>query len=108
MSNDWRCGECGKHCADGEMLAGANPFLVGDEVYGCPHCRACNPDWSQICDEPGCKSETTCGTQTETVYRRTCARHMPRPAVPERHTPRGGRHRTADKPCEFVHCVICK
>lgn len=32
----------------------------------------------EMCDEPGCKEEITCGTPTPTGYRRTCSTHAPR------------------------------
>jgi hypothetical protein len=32
----------------------------------------------EMCDEPGCKEEITCGTPTPTGYRRTCGKHLPK------------------------------
>jgi hypothetical protein len=42
-------------------------------------CRRCNTpeNFVVLCDEPGCERESTCGTPTPTIYRRTCHDHRP-------------------------------
>jgi hypothetical protein len=77
MNNLWRCNECGKKTERSLMLEGVNPFDETDYVLGCPGCRACNPPWIEVCDEPGCERQADCGTPTDGGYRRTCGRHAP-------------------------------
>ena len=72
----WRCEECGHVSTVSEMLTAPNPFADTDEVLGCPGCRACNPEWIELCDT--CDSRATCGTPTaDGGYRRTCYKHRP-------------------------------
>ena len=44
----------------------------------CPQCRA--PEHvAQVCDEPGCRKESSCGFPTPQGYRRTCGDHFRSP-----------------------------
>ena len=40
----------------------------------CPRCRTAD-NITTVCDEPGCKRESTCGFPTDSGYRRTCHAH---------------------------------
>lgn len=41
----------------------------------CPECGECQ-NFTNVCDEPGCAEEATCGWPTLDGYRRTCGKHM--------------------------------
>ena len=71
----WRCTEC-DHCMneESELLSAPNPFDAANEVYGCPACKEVNC-FTNICDEPGCNDDASCGFPTETGYRHTCGKH---------------------------------
>lgn len=72
----WLCNECGRICSDGEYLKAKNPFNKQDDIIGCPHCFAVDT-LVGCCDEPTCKSESTCGWPDHNgKYRRTCGQHM--------------------------------
>ncbi len=75
--NMWRC-DCGHCCKQSEFLNAANTFDTKDHVYGCPRCRARNPNWVEVCDAQRCSNQATCSTPTATGYRRTCSKHAPR------------------------------
>lgn len=65
-----RCG--GRHCDwrgyEHEVLRAPNPFAPDDEIWGCPECRGIET-MLEVCDEPGCWRETSCGTPTKNGYR---------------------------------------
>lgn len=45
-------------------------------INQCPECGEVN-SFTNVCDEPGCTSEATCGWPTKAAdYRRTCGPHM--------------------------------
>ena len=59
------------------LLQAENPFDHGEQIQGCPHCKAVNTMRS-CCDELGCWEPDTCGTPTGNGgYRRTCGTHRP-------------------------------
>jgi len=71
LCSEWRCGWVGK-----EYLVAPDPFNEGCKIAACPNCREIGT-LVLCCDEPGCDKESTCGTNTESGYRRTCFAHMP-------------------------------
>ena len=60
-----------------DVLQAPSPFDETDVLYACPACRTVD-SVRVACDEPGCWRESTCGTNTENGYRRTCGEHLPR------------------------------
>lgn len=68
---------CGWRGLFSEMLKAKNPFDDRDEVYACPDCKTLESTAITACDEPGCWSESTCGTPTKNGYRSTCRKHRP-------------------------------
>lgn len=74
-NNRWRCEECKKIFNESELLQAQNPFDIHQTISGCPNCKAVE-DFINICDEPGCDREATCGFPTPSGYRRTCGDHM--------------------------------
>jgi hypothetical protein len=77
MSDFVVCSECRWHGGKVEMLTARHPFDDEDLVYGCPRCKSVD-SLSVACDEPGCKSEVSCGTPTPDGYRQTCSEHRPK------------------------------
>lgn len=74
VCSEWRCGWCG---SSDDILKSPHPFVDGDELWFCPACKGVDTLRSG-CDEPECKSISTCGTPTATGYRVTCSEHQPR------------------------------
>jgi hypothetical protein len=71
----WRCEDCDVISDDSALLHAPNPFSRGDEIAGCPHCRSV-PEFTEICDEPGCNEAASCGFPVApSGYRRTCFNH---------------------------------
>lgn len=70
----WRCDECEKIFDEADLLTAPNPFDAESEISGCPWCKLVNM-FTEICDEPGCTWEATCGFPTPQGYRRTCYKH---------------------------------
>jgi len=69
----WKCQTC--NLINSELLEAPNPFDASLTIYGCPGCKDVNC-FVNICDEPGCTDEATCGWPDEDrIYRRTCYRH---------------------------------
>lgn len=81
----WRCAECQMIHQEDDLLTAPNPF--DDECFltGCPNCLSID-DFYEVCDEPGCDQDATCGFPTEDGYRRTCFEHSP---FNERASPKG-------------------
>ena len=74
----FECDRCGKIMEEKLILQTAVPRPKGGEpayVSQCPHCGECEC-FTNVCDEPGCQSEATCGWPTGDGYRRTCGKHM--------------------------------
>ena len=68
----WICLECRWIGSEIELVQAKDPW--GDSIYFCPKCHT--PEHiTDVCDEPGCNEQATCGFPTETVYRRTCGDH---------------------------------
>jgi hypothetical protein len=42
-------------------------YIQADESWG--------PEWSLLCDEPGCGERITCGWSSPSGYRKTCSTH---------------------------------
>lgn len=73
----FRCNECDWRGRESEILTAQNPFR--SEAYtinGCPKCGEVE-DFTNVCDEPGCKRDAGCGWPSPAGYRRTCGEHMP-------------------------------
>lgn len=70
----WRCGNCDLIYSENELLKAPNPFDKSECLTGCPDCNFVN-DFSQICDAPNCKEDSTCGIPTKAEYRRVCGKH---------------------------------
>ena len=78
-SRIYRCDDCGKRAPEGEWLTVHVPHpKAGEEPVGasqCPECGELN-SLTNMCDEPGCRSEASCGWPTpDGSYRRTCGEH---------------------------------
>lgn len=73
----WRCEHCRKIVPDAEMLRAPHPFEPGDSVLGCPSCHAIDA-FVDVCDEPGCDLDASCGWPSDAGYRRTCHKHWQR------------------------------
>jgi len=76
-ANLWQCKECSAQVLEADMLAAPSPFDSAYTLWACPKCKQCDEGFFQICDEPGCNQEATCGWPTnDGGYRRTCSEHM--------------------------------
>ena len=72
----WKCNDCDWRGADDQLLRAPNPFEPRETICACPECRQVN-DFTNMCDEPGCKLEAGCGWKPkDEEYRRTCGKHM--------------------------------
>lgn len=67
---------CNWHGMESEVLTAPDPFNQGETLYACPECRTVG-SVVEACDEPECWAESSCGTPTESGYRRTCGKHRP-------------------------------
>ena len=75
MSNRWGCHACGEVSDLEQLLTAKSPFDPDDNLTACPRCKRLH-ELYQVCDEPGCKRETSCGFLVEDGgYRRTCSTH---------------------------------
>lgn len=79
MSAKIKCHECWWKGVVDELLTAAHPFMEDEIIHGCPKCRDVNT-LDPVCDEPDCWATAGCGTPTESGYRRTCHKHMPKEA----------------------------
>lgn len=71
----WGCNDCSWIGRQSALLVAPNPFDPTDNILGCPQCKAIGSFW-EVCDEPCCKRQASCGFPTETGgYRRTCGQH---------------------------------
>ena len=73
----WQCDDCGAITLGAELLRAKNPFDETDTIIGCPNCKSVS-GFIEICDEPGCTNEATCGFPVDDAfgfYRRTCLEH---------------------------------
>lgn len=68
---------CGWHGLFKEVLVAPHPFEEDGLIHGCPNCRETNVIL-EACEEPDCWKPSTCGTPTESGYRRTCDEHCPK------------------------------
>ena len=74
----FECDYCGHVMKEADVLMTKVPRPKGGDpavISQCPECGelAC---FTNVCDEPGCKAEATCGWPTDNGYRRTCGKHM--------------------------------
>lgn len=74
----FRCDGCSQIMPAAEIL---HPLLpphpkTGEQesVPQCPFC-GCVEEFTNICDEPNCKSVAGCGAPSDIGYRRTCGVH---------------------------------
>lgn len=75
------CKECEWHGKLADCLKAENPFAPGDEILGCPNCRAPS-SMVYACDVGDCKRDVSCGTLDENrEYWHTCGEHVPRHAL---------------------------
>ena len=77
-NRQWRCLECGEISLQTELLTAPSPFDEADIITGCPKCKGVE-GFKEICDEPGCEAEATCGFPVKhgfDGYRRTCWEHQ--------------------------------
>ena len=72
----YRCHECYCIFNAKKTLRDIHPFDKEAFVYGCPNCL-CVDTLLNICDEPYCKKDASCGTPTVKGYRNTCFKHRP-------------------------------
>jgi rubredoxin len=70
----WKCTNCRWHGEEKKLLHADSPFNPQDELVACPQCKSVY-DLVNMCDEPNCTDEATCGFPTPTGYRRTCGKH---------------------------------
>jgi len=70
----WRCTECVTIFEEDVLLKAPNPFSPQEDIVGCPVCKAVD-NFHDVCDEPGCKADTSCGFPINGGYRRTCHEH---------------------------------
>jgi len=77
MSNQikWKCTSCDSISIDANLLKAKNPFDETLIITGCPVCKDV-AGFTEICDEPNCVRNATCGFPTPEGYRRTCGEHM--------------------------------
>lgn len=72
----WRCRACNARLHTEELLHAPSPFDAADILTGCPRCKRCDDGFSEMCDEPGCDTDASCGWPTDDGgYRRTCFEH---------------------------------
>ncbi len=73
----WKCCSCDAISLETELLRATNPFDKDETIEGCPICKyVCG--FTEICDEPECTRDATCGFPVANGYRRTCYRHIVR------------------------------
>ncbi len=77
----WRCKFCHLISQEETLLQAPSPFDPSDVLMGCPHCKQVE-GFDELCDEPTCKEDATCGFPTDDLgdkwngYRRTCHKHF--------------------------------
>ena len=90
MSNQrkWKCCSCDGISIEADLLEAINPFDETMKITGCPICKDV-VGFTEICDEPECIRDASCGFTTPDGYRRTCGDHM-RAAEHKMHPTSGG------------------
>ena len=71
----WKCCSCDCISVEADLLEAVNPFDETLKIIGCPSCKDA-AGFTEICDEPNCVRDATCGFPTQEGYRRTCGDHM--------------------------------
>ena len=71
----WRCDECEAVYLDCDLDRVPDPQQGSTRVWTvCPGCRAAE-QFTNLCDEPGCLRQASCGWPSISGYRRTCGVH---------------------------------
>lgn len=71
----WQCTECDWIGETHEIDRVDDPKPDSNMRWSvCPDCRSAE-SFKNLCDEPGCNKEATCGWPSENNYRRTCYWH---------------------------------
>ena len=73
----WKCVSCDNISLETELLRATNPFDKDETIEGCPICKSVF-GFTEICDEPECTREASCGFPVANGYRRTCYQHIVR------------------------------
>ena len=73
----WKCVSCDNISLETELLRATNPFDKAETIEGCPICKSVL-GFTEICDEPECTREASCGFPVVNGYRRTCYQHIVR------------------------------
>jgi hypothetical protein len=71
----FRCDECGWIGGDKDIARVDDPSGSGVTWNVCPQCRAAE-QFTNLCDEPDCKTPATAGWPSPEGYRRTCGHHF--------------------------------
>lgn len=74
--NDRLCENCGNRVAADEVLIAYDPFCEGQQIEGCPHCRAAER-LIRACVVEGCVGRVCSGAPSAHGYRYawTCREH---------------------------------
>ena len=70
----WTCEECGKECADGQVLRAPNPFKPDEEISGCPNCLEVE-SLAAACCVDGCGEPMAGGMLIDSEYVWLCQKH---------------------------------
>lgn len=89
----WKCVSCDNISLETELLRATNPFDKDETIEGCPICKSVF-GFTEICDEPECTREASCGFPVANGYRRTCYQHI------VRQEERGLTQRATDAGCD--------
>lgn len=71
-----KCTKCYWKGKNQGILKAKNPFNPSELIQGCPQCRSVDTI-IDVCDEPNCWLNISCGTPTKEGYRSTCGKHAP-------------------------------
>ena len=77
VKNKVVCNKCGWHGKLKDTHTISHPYELGEILYLCPICLELESSMVGACDEPYCQQISTCGTPTDSGYRRTCGKHRP-------------------------------
>ena len=75
----FRCDECGWTGTQDDICVVSDPKEGSEAKWSiCPQCRSAE-QFTNMCDEPGCSREASCGFPSVSGYRRTCFEHWTKP-----------------------------
>jgi hypothetical protein len=81
MPTLWRCDECDHRLTKEAMVVHniphPKPGFASVPVHQCPECGAVG-QFVNVCDEPECHKDASCGWPSPEGYRRTCGDHWKR------------------------------